>query len=118
MKQQNKNTGRIGEDLAKEYIKKKGLKILHTNWQVHNVGEIDIIATHNNTLIFIEVKTRTYADFGHPLEAINNKKLEHIKKTAIFYLHQEKNNYEDIRFDAISVILKPEIKIYHIENIS
>ena len=118
MKQHNKDTGRIGEGLAKKYIQKKGLKILHTNWQVHNVGEIDIIATYNNTIIFIEVKTRTSVEFGYPLEAINNKKLEQLKKTALLYLYQEKIKYENIRFDAISVILKPELKIHHIENIS
>lgn len=117
MKSKNKNTGRLGEELAVEYLKKKGLKILHTNWQIHNQGEIDIIAEQKDTIIFIEVKTRTSLNFGYPLESINNKKLEQLKKTALLFLSQNKKHYDNIRFDAVSILLKPEIKIYHLENI-
>ena len=117
MKSKNKDTGRHGEELAVEYLKKKGLKILHTNWQIHNQGEIDIIAEQRNTLVFIEVKTRSSLDFGNPLEAIDNKKLEQMKKTALLFLSQNKKHYDNIRFDAVSILLKPEIKIYHLENI-
>ena len=117
MKSKNKKIGHIGEELAKQYLKKKGFKILHTNWLLHNVGEIDIIAEQQDSLVFIEVKTRTSLDYGSPLEAINNKKIEQLKKTALLFLSQNKTPYENIRFDAISIILKPEIKIYHIQNI-
>lgn len=109
-----------GEDLAAEFLKKKGYKIIERNFR-KGYGEIDIIAVHKNTLVFIEVKTRTSNKFGTPLEAINYFKLKSLLKTAEFYKVLNPKLPESLRIDAVSVILDENTGksiIEHIENVS
>ena len=69
--------GRAGERLATEFLKKSGLEILQRNYKTH-LGEIDVIALDKDTVVFVEVKTRTNDDYGSPSEAVNNRKCEKI----------------------------------------
>lgn len=117
----NKETGAKGELLAQEYLKKLGYEILETNKQFQDgtkkTCEIDIIAKHKDTLVFVEVKTRTTDFCGSPLEAITKSKYENIRTGLYSYLNETKIKYKNIRIDAISIILKPELKIHHLKNI-
>jgi putative endonuclease len=70
--------GKRGEEIAKEYLENKGYQILKMNWR-HKRAEIDLIARHEKTLIFIEVKTRSSVDFGHPEEFVDWKKEKHLE---------------------------------------
>ena len=70
----NITLGKKGEELAVEYLKKKGYKILETNKHFSRYCEIDIIALDKNTLVFCEVKTRKTNVCGSPLEAITKSK--------------------------------------------
>lgn len=110
----NKTKGAIGESLACEYIEKKGFSILAKNWRFSRVGEIDIIAKDKNTLVFIEVKTRTTTSFGHPIEAVDSRKISQMKTVASLYLAETKEDFKSVRFDAIAVLgdKKPEITHY------
>ena len=113
-------TARIGEDLASNFLLKKGYKILERNFR-KGYGEIDIIAVYKNILVFVEVKTRTSDAFGQPFEAIGYFKLQNITKGANFYkaLHPELPS--EMRIDAVSVMLSPDVKkskIELIENVS
>lgn len=106
-KKLNNLKGSFGEAIAYNYIKKYlKYKILTTNY-VNKLGEIDIIASQKNTLIFIEVKSRETTAFGLPREAVDKNKQNKIRKTAILFL-QENNLYEkcDVRFDVCEVIDK------------
>ena len=111
----NKVKGKIGEDLAAEFLENKGFKIIERNWNYSRSGEIDIIAYDKKTLVFVEVKTRSSTEYGYPAEAINTRKIKKMKTLAAIYLN-EKNNlkFNSFRFDAIAVILaqNPEIKHY------
>ena len=109
--------GKKGEDIAAEYLKKKGYKILERNKHFSRNCEIDIIAEHKKILVFVEVKTRTTTDFGHPFEAITPTKYKNIKTGIFMYLNEKNLANVSFRIDAVSVILKPEIKIEHLENI-
>ena len=109
-------TGKKGEELACEYLKKKRYKILETNKHFSRYCEIDIIALDKNTLVFCEVKTRKTNICGSPLEAITKSKYQNIKKGIFFYL-QENSNYKKFRIDAISIILEPKLEIKHLKNI-
>ena len=114
----NKEKGKIGEDLAAEFLKKSGIKILKRNWHYSRFGEIDIIALDKNILTFIEVKTRTTENFGHPIEAINERKIGQIRSTAQAYINENPDlKPQGYRFDAISVILSKEPKITYHKNI-
>ena len=97
-------TAKFGEDKTCDYLKKLGFKIIERNFR-KGYGEIDIIATHKDTLVFIEVKTRTSNQFGSPLEAITYWKLKAIIKTAQYYKMTHHNLPESLRIDAVAVIL-------------
>lgn len=113
-------TAILGEDSAVNFLLNKGYKILERNFR-KGYGEIDIIATHNNILVFIEVKTRSQTRFGTPFEAITRSKLKILIRGANYYkyvLHPELP--DDIRIDAIGVIVKEGLvlAIEQVENIS
>lgn len=111
-----KKIGKKGEIIAREYLKVRNYSILACNYRAER-KEIDIIATKNNLLIFIEVKTRSSHYFGFPEEAVTPAKQENIKEVAMHYL-DEHPEYEKIRFDIISITLKRQQKpeIMHFED--
>lgn len=117
MKLKNKETGQKGELLAQEYLKKQGYELIETNKRFSRYCEIDIIAKQKDTLVFVEVKTRSSDFCGSPLEAITRTKYENIKTGAFNYLQETKIKYKSFRIDAISILLNPEIKIEHLKNI-
>ena len=88
-----KNTkilGFAGETLVAKHLEKNGYKIIAKNY-TNSIGEIDIIAKQNNTLVFVEVKTRSSVKFGAPQEAVTPAKQNKIRNVALAYLKQTKN---------------------------
>ena len=112
----NQTIGQNGEEIAKTHLVKMGYKILEINKRFSKLCEIDIIALDKDTLVFVEVKTRKTNICGHPLEAITKSKYNHIKQGLYIYL-KENPQYKKFRIDAVSVLLKPELKIEHLKNI-
>jgi putative endonuclease len=109
-----------GEQVAATFLEKKGYKIIDRNFR-KKYGEIDIIAVYKNTLVFIEVKTRTSTDFGTGFEAISPWKLRLLMKTGQLYRVLHPRLPESLRIDAISVLLSKsgEVEtIEHLESIS
>lgn len=101
MSRYNKDLGDFGEVAAENFLSNRGYKIIERNFSVRG-GEIDIIAEDGEKLVFVEVKTRTSRYFGYPSEAVNYKKIEHMKKAAEEYLR--KNPYDgEVRFDITEV---------------
>lgn len=93
--------GRKGEKLVAEYLKKKGCKILKTNYRTP-FGEADLIVQDKDEVAFVEVKTRTREDFGRPAEAVGTDKQKRYYKIAQYYaltLKEEPN----ARFDVAEV---------------
>jgi putative endonuclease len=96
-------TGKYGEWLAARYLKKGGYTILKRNYK-NPVGEIDIIAMDGETVVFVEVKTRTSDEFGEPCEAIDYKKRKKLIDTALYYLKKH-GGTPAARFDLVGVSL-------------
>ena len=96
-------TGKKGEELAASWLEKKGYAILHRNWR-HSRYEVDIIATRDNLLHFIEVKTRTNTRFGHPEESVSDKKIENLMEAAgeFMFINQK---WQAIQYDILSITL-------------
>lgn len=113
----NKEIGAKGEKLAQEYLIKQGYEIVETNKRFSRACEIDIIAKQRDTLVFVEVKTRTTEACGSPFEAITKAKYENIKTGLYSYLPEAKVKFKNFRIDAIAIVLNPEIKIKHLKNI-
>lgn len=107
-------TGKLGENLASEYLIKKGYQIVERNLKA-NRAEIDIVALFEGVLIFVEVKTRTNNFFGYPEESVGIKKEENIARAAAV-IRENLNHEKEIRFDIISITLQPMIEIHHIED--
>lgn len=123
MKQQNFETGKLGEEIAADYLRKHNFEILQKNWKT-KFGEIDLIATKNNLLIFVEVKLKVGEDFGTPEEMINSPKLSQVQNTAVAFLQQKpeiEKQYKGYRIDAVCIVLnqnKEVLRINHYENIT
>jgi putative endonuclease len=105
--------GKKGELIAVDFLKEKGFEILETNFRLDK-DEIDIIAKDGETLVFVEVKTRSTDYFGEPEIAVGDKKIEFLLRAAENYL-ASKNLNTEIRFDIISIVLNSnKKKIRHI----
>ncbi len=96
--------GKEGEDAAAAFLKKKGFKILRTNYRTP-LGEIDIIAKDGDVLVFVEVKTRADDAFGSPFEAVTPRKREKIKKVALCFMKGLRNETA-ARFDVLSIMAR------------
>ncbi len=109
----NQQLGTFRENTAAEYLTQKGYRILCRNFRCRE-GEIDIVALKEDTLHFVEVKTRQGAVFGHPLESITKNKRAHMKAAVGRFLSQWPKKCKrpgQIRMDAIT------IEINYVENI-
>ncbi len=118
MAEKNKrDIGKEGEDIAAKYLTEKGFEIIARNYH-YSHGEIDIIANHNQQLVFIEVKSRLNLEYGEPEYAINLKKIKQIKKMAELYLFDKEIEEADCRFDVVAIILGDSSNpiITHYEN--
>ena len=111
----NTEKGKIGEDIATEFLKRKGAIIKERNFR-GKFGEIDIIAFFNTTeIVFIEVKSRSSCKYGFPAEAVDKIKQNKIRKTAQEYIIRNNLNRVSIRFDVIEIYMNDK-KIRHIVN--
>ncbi len=119
IKQKNRLKGNIGEDFAAEYLRNIGWTILERNWHYSRHAEIDIIAKDGDTIVFVEVKTRSSLAAGHPFEAIDMSKLKKIQMAALSYIneiiHESKT---DFRIDIVAVVGTKSPKIELLSNVS
>ncbi len=106
--------GRLGEQIAVDYLEKRGYRVLETNYRYKRT-EIDIIAVHRGVLLFIEVKTRSNYQYGYPESAVDDHKIEMILEGADYYMHQIAWNRQ-IRFDIIAILLGDPPKIEHLKD--
>ena len=108
--------GKRGEVLARDYLKKKGYKILATNYQ-KKVGEIDIIAETRDNICFIEVKTRTEGAMLPPRSAVGVHKEQNIEGSALIYINRYKVKKQP-RYDIIEIIVSENkvVSLNHIEG--
>jgi len=100
-------TGKEGESVAAEYLKKNGYRIKEFNYRCP-IGELDIIASDKKTLVFVEVKTRYSHELGFPEEAVGAVKQRKLSQLALWYMQQNKLTNIDARFDVVAVTLHSE----------
>lgn len=102
MKSLKQRLGRQGEELAEQALCRQGYKIVARNYRTP-VGEVDIIARHGGSLVFIEVKTRKSLTFGEPQEAVTYFKQARLRKVAHYYLMQQGLMDATVRFDVVAI---------------
>jgi len=103
-RREKKDLGKKGEEKALRFLKKKGYRIIETNY-VCKMGEMDLIAKEKDTLVFIEVKTRTSTMFGPPQLAVNSWKQRQLSKVALNFLKEKKLEDVKARFDVVAILL-------------
>ena len=111
------HTGNKGEDYATDLLMDKGFTIIERNYHFGH-GEIDIIAMDNDTLVFVEVKTRNNLEFGAPIQGVTKNKQRQIRKIAEGYLMERKISDIDCRFDVVGILFRGNEapQITHLEN--
>jgi putative endonuclease len=109
--------GRYGEDRACEYLVGQGYSILDRNWR-YSQGELDIVCSLANTIVFVEVKTRTSLAMGSPFEAVNSLKLAKLRRHAANWCSQRQVSNSQVRFDAIGVLVSGgRVSIEHLKQV-
>ena len=107
--------GARGERLAGRFLRRNGYKILHRNFKGRTGGEIDIVCRDNDTLVFVEVKTRGSEQFGRPFEAVRPDQQRRISRGGLAWLRMLDNPEILFRFDVVEVILpdneKPRLEL-------
>ena len=106
--------GKEGENYAAEYLDEQGYEILDRNWMCGH-KDLDIVASKDGTLVFVEVKTRSTMDWGDPEEAVNEKKIRNLVHAADAYIRYNRLDM-DVRFDIISIIMD-DTGFYRVEHI-
>lgn len=107
--------GKMGEELAAQYLKEKGYKILETNWRFHR-NELDLIAKDGDILVVVEVKTRQSNTLGDPEMAVTREKQRAIIRSANAYVRWKRRDIE-VRFDVVSILVQGErVTISHIPD--
>lgn len=111
-KVRNKVEGTGGEISAVGFLKKNGYAIMQTNFKTR-LGEIDIVAFKDGVIVFVEVKCRETLAFGRPIEAVDWRKQQKIRKVAEIFLMLKHKQFADCRFDVIEIVGD---EINHVEN--
>ena len=104
--------GSAEESFACDFLESKGYTIIERNFRCRQ-GEIDIIAKIKDTIVFVEVKTRSSIKFGYPKEAVDYRKQTKIHNVALTYLKLKGKLDSKIRFDVIEIL---DGSVNHIEN--
>jgi putative endonuclease len=112
---EHNDTGKQGEEIAAAYLAEEGYRIIDRNWR-YGKGEVDIVCSKSQFIIFVEVKTRSTSYFGQPEEAVDKKKKAFLIRAADAYVNQ-KNIPLEVRYDIISIVISEHRHtIRHIED--
>jgi putative endonuclease len=115
----NLDTGHLGEEIAKNYLKRKGYKIIEQNWRT-KCAEIDLVTRKKDVLVFVEVRTKTDDQFGTPEETLNKKKINRLIRSSQIYI-KYKNYTDRYRIDSVCVMLNSNwnlVRLTHYPNIT
>ncbi len=116
MGRENKNIGKIGEQIAMTFLEQKGYEIMGVNVRTP-LGEIDVVARQKETTVFIEVKTRATSSLGPPYLNVTKSKQAHMIRNALFYLRRRGGVDSYWRIDVVSVKLNDRYELESIELI-
>ena len=104
--------GKRGERAAARYLERCGYEVLDRNWSCP-AGEVDIVAQDGDTIVFVEVKTRTSIMKGFPEEAVDAEKRARYEKIAAWYLKDECDAVDmHVRFDVMALLVVGEDRAF------
>lgn len=104
MSKSNSELGARGEALAALHVADSGMEVIDRNWR-SRYGELDIVAKDGDTMVFVEVKTRSGIGYGTPAEAVTYAKQTRIRGLALRWLSLQQGPWVQIRFDVIAIVV-------------
>jgi putative endonuclease len=109
--------GQRGEAIAARHLTGLGMEVIDRNWRC-DAGEIDLVLRDGRVLVVCEVKTRTSTAYGAPLEAIDQRKLDRLRRLAARWLRVHDCHPDDVRIDMVGVLAPPglPVEIEHVEG--
>jgi len=110
--------GERGESIAARHLTQRGMVLVDRNWRC-DAGEIDLVLRDGTTLVICEVKTRSSLDFGSPLEAVTQVKVDRLRRLAARWLRAHEVHPDDVRIDMVGVLAPPgrPVEVEHVEGI-
>lgn len=107
--------GAHGENIAARHLSRQGMVLLDRNWRC-DAGEIDLVLRDGPILVICEVKTRTSDAYGSPLEAVDERKADRLRRLGAKWLQAHQVRPDDVRIDLVGVLLPPrgEIEVEHV----
>ncbi|WP_283134224.1 YraN family protein [Rhizohabitans arisaemae] len=110
--------GKLGEQLAADYLRDVGLQIIDRNWRCR-AGEIDIVARDGDVLVVVEVKTRSGTSHGTPLGAVSAKKALRLRRLAAHWLGAQYEWFRSVRIDVLAVqrVADGRMSIKHVPGV-
>jgi putative endonuclease len=108
--------GQRAESIVADYLEKQGYVVIARNWR-RPEGEIDLVVAREGLCVFVEVRSRTGVERGHPLETVNASKRARILRAARMYLDEEKPPAAVFRFDVVGVIFSLDDRAPEIEHV-
>ena len=111
-----RETGILGERLACDFLGKNGYRIIERNFRCPG-GEVDIVAQRQDTLVFVEVRTKRSQRFGSPEESITSAKMEKLRAVAAYYWQSRPNLPEAWRIDVVAIEMNGRGRVSRIELI-
>jgi putative endonuclease len=112
-----RDSGRIGEDLAHRFLRRRGCTVVARNYRTRSgSGEIDLVVWDGEVMAFVEVKTRASAEFGAPESAVDAEKRQRLQRAARDYARRANVPWEKTRFDIVSIVLRRRPEVEWIRN--
>lgn len=109
--------GNKAENLAAKMLRKKGMRIIETQYKT-KFGEIDLIALDGDEVVFVEVKARRTADFGHPEESVTASKLKKIMAVGAQFLSEKNWEQRPHRIDVVAITYEnDQPQFHHLEGV-
>jgi putative endonuclease len=105
----NRKLGIDGEAAVEQWYLEHGFRLVVKNWRCRD-GEVDLIMTDGQTLVFCEVKSRSSVRFGHPFEAVTPRKQQRIRRLATLFLAGQSEHYAELRFD-VAAVMSGEVEV-------
>ena len=111
-------TGRRGEDIAHRYLQRAGIIIVARNYRMASgAGEVDLIGWEDETLVFVEVKSRQTEEYGAPDRAIGQQKEFSLLRAAREYARHAEVPWEKVRFDVVNIVFTKPPSVMHFRDV-
>ena len=108
--------GELGERIAEQWLTRRGWRVVHRRYRSGH-RDIDLVMEREGLVAFVEVKARSGAQFGDPIEAVNWRKQRELRRSASSWISRHGRSHESYRFDVVGILVEGRrVRVRHVEN--